>query len=251
MRVTTPVWIGLDVPELAAACEHGVRVAVVDSGIAPAHPHVGAVAQGVSLVGDEPLDTADRLGHGTAVAAALRDLAPSVELVPVRVLERDLATTARLLVRAILWATDHEIAIVNLSFGTTNVAHIPLFDDALSAAREAGVLVVSAARQESTTWYPGSLSGALGVEADVALARTGILITDRGLAASPYPRSIPGVPVTRNLAGVSFAVANACGVLARAVSCGAPRTPEGMRAWLLALTASRSPSSAPPHGTGL
>lgn len=242
--MTTPRWVGLDVPVLAASRGECVRVAVVDSGIAPAHPHVGAVAQGVSLVGDEPLDTADRLGHGTAVAAAMRDLAPEVVLVPVRVLERDLATTARLLTRAILWAVDHDIAIVNLSFGTTNAAHIPLFDEVLATAREAGVLVVSAARQASTTWYPGSLPGALGVEADAALARTGVLLTDGGLAASPYPRSIPGVPVTRNLAGVSFAVANACGVLARALACGAPRTPEAMRAWLHA-TAPDQPHHRP------
>ena len=35
------------------------------------------------------------------------------------------------------------------------------------------------------------------------------------LVASPYARPIPGVPLERNLNGISFAVANACGVLAR------------------------------------
>jgi len=33
--------------------------------------------------------------------------------------------------------------------------------------------------------------------------------------ASPYPRPIPGVPVTANLQGVSFAVANMTGFVAR------------------------------------
>ena len=33
--------------------------------------------------------------------------------------------------------------------------------------------------------------------------------------ASPYPRPIPGVPVERNLHGISFAVANATGLIAR------------------------------------
>jgi hypothetical protein len=33
--------------------------------------------------------------------------------------------------------------------------------------------------------------------------------------ASPFPRPIPGVPPERNLAGVSFAVANVTGFLAR------------------------------------
>ena len=35
------------------------------------------------------------------------------------------------------------------------------------------------------------------------------------LVASPHPRPIPGVPPERNLNGISFAVANATGVLAR------------------------------------
>ena len=39
--------------------------------------------------------------------------------------------------------------------------------------------------------------------------------------ASPFPRPIPGVPRERNLAGVSFAVANVTGFLARAME-GAP-----------------------------
>jgi len=35
--------------------------------------------------------------------------------------------------------------------------------------------------------------------------------------ASPYPRSIPGVPIARNLHGASFAVANMTGMVARAL----------------------------------
>lgn len=225
-------WIGLDAGVLARARGKGVRVAVVDSGIAPGHPHVGAVATGVSLVGDEPLDTADRLGHGTAVAAGIRDLAPDVELVPVRVLERDLATSARQLARAIEWAAGADVSLVNLSFGTTNAAHIALFEQALQLAADAGMLVVSAARQDTITWYPGALPGALGVHADATLAREGLVLADGGVAASPHPRPIPGVPVGRNLAGVSFAVANVCGVLARAVECGAPTQPIAMQTWL-------------------
>ncbi|MDH3270300.1 MAG: hypothetical protein OEN56_03145, partial [Gemmatimonadota bacterium] len=37
----------------------------------------------------------------------------------------------------------------------------------------------------------------------------------RVLRASPYPRPIPGVPPERNFNGISFAVANASGVVAR------------------------------------
>ena len=46
---------------------------MVDSGIAPGHVHVGAVAGGITIAGEgEPVD---RLGHGTAVAGAIRQWA--------------------------------------------------------------------------------------------------------------------------------------------------------------------------------
>jgi hypothetical protein len=54
------------------------------------------------------------------------------------------------------------------------------------------------------------------------VARDALVVTrlDDGtavFAASPYPRPIPGVPRERNLSGVSFAVANVTGFIARAV----------------------------------
>ena len=48
------------------------------------------------------------------------------------------------------------------------------------------------------------------------------------MAAAPYPRPIPGVPVEGNLNGISFAVANVTGMLARvAEGWGGVLTAEG------------------------
>lgn len=214
---------------LRACTGAGVRIAVVDSGIARQHPHVGSVESGVSLLGDDPDDWTDRIGHGTAVAAAIREKAPHAELLAVRVLDRTLATSARILARAIQWAIDADVHIVNLSLGTTNVAHIPLFEDTLRLANERGVLVVSAARHMDTPWYPGAMADAVGVLADVDVPRHGMRVRTEGEAAmfeaSPYPRPIDGVPLDRNLSGVSFAVANVTGLLALSLEAGAPRLP--------------------------
>ena len=200
----------------------GIRVAVVDSGIAARHPHVGQVAAGVSLVGDDPHDTADRLGHGTAVAAAIREKAPACTLVPVRVLDRSLATSARTLCEAIRWAAGEGIHILNLSLGTSSAAHRPAFEAALGVAAGQGLLVVSARGEAGNWWYPGSLPGVVGVVADASCPRMSVGLVDdalgRGLAASPWPRPIPGVVAERNLSGVSFAVANAAGLLARVLA---------------------------------
>lgn len=220
-------YLTTDASALAACSGRGIRIAVVDSGIAPDHPHVGPVSEGTALVGDDPGDTADRLGHGTAVAAAIREKAPNAELIPVRVLDRQLATSARVLARAIDWAVDHGAHLVNLSLGTTNETHVPLFEQALERAAAHGVLVVSARSHAGALWYPGALPGAVGVLANEQVPRGGIGIVPgtlgAGLEASPYPRPIPGVPVERNLSGVSFAVANATGLIALTLEAGALR----------------------------
>jgi hypothetical protein len=57
---------------------------------------------------------------------------------------------------------------------------------------------------------------------DAAQPRESVRVEDEEgralVVASPYPRPIPGVPVERNLNGISFAVANATGCLARALA---------------------------------
>jgi hypothetical protein len=202
----------------------GVRVAVVDSGVAVGHPHVAGVRGGVALVGDDADDIRDRFGHGTAVAAAIRQHAPACELVAVRVFDAGLATTARVLCAAIAWAADQSARLVNLSVGTTNAMHASAFEQAVARARAAGCLVVSAAADHGVVLLPGCMPGVIGVVADDSCARGEVRAERDGerlvLRASPRPRPIDGVPDDRNLSGVSFAVANVTGVLARGLSGG-------------------------------
>ena len=207
----------------------GVTVALLDSGVHAEHPHVGGVRGGVSfLSGTELGDFVDRVGHGTAVAAAIREKSPAVELIAARIFDRQLATNVDILVRAIRWAADEGAQLINLSLGTTNPVHVEKLAPAVSYAAERGSIVVSAREWNGALWLPGSLAGAVGVVADADLDRDEIEVTPNaeGLPwyrAAPYPRPIPGVPRERNLTGVSFAVANVTGFLARATeACGDP-----------------------------
>ncbi|MEQ1694034.1 MAG: S8 family serine peptidase, partial [Gemmatimonas sp.] len=138
----------LDHAHFANRTGRGVRIAVVDSGVAPGHPHVGPVEGGVSLVATAT-DTLDRIGHGTAVAAAIREKAPDAVLVPVKVFDRALVTDARTLAEAIRWAADHECQIVNLSLGTANPEHAALLEAAVAYATAHGTHVVAAFESES------------------------------------------------------------------------------------------------------
>ena len=198
----------------------GVRIAVVDSGIAPGHPHVSDVAVGISLVLSVG-DTLDRIGHGTAVAAAIREKAPDAVLVPVKVFDRTLTTDARTLAEAIRWAADNACQIVNLSLGTANAEHAALLQAAVSYAVGRGTRVVAAYESDAVRWFPGSLVGAIGVvgrsdiERDELVAELTAPFDRSPVGASIYPRPIPGVPRERNLNGISFAVANVSGFLAR------------------------------------
>lgn len=199
----------------------GVTVAVVDSGINPGHPHVGGVAAGVGFAADgtEHPDWVDRLGHGTAVAAAIREKAPDAQLLAVRVFETALTTSVLALARAIDWAAAKGARLINLSLGTANAAHESLLQDAVERGLERGALVVSPAEHDGVRWLPGALPSAAGVLLDWDCPRDAVRIEPGSngqsvLRASGYPRPIPGVPPERNLKGISFAAANATGILA-------------------------------------
>jgi len=201
----------------------GVVVAVLDSGVHASHPHVGDALVGRSFADSAPAsDFVDRIGHGTAVAAAIREKAPGVELLAVKIFDRQLATNVNVLADAIVWSADAGAKIINLSLGTANYANAERLAEAVSHARSRGALVVSARESNEVSWLPGSLPGVIGVVADSTCERNEVDITMREgdvplFSASPYPRPIPGVPPERNLHGVSFAVANVTGFLARAL----------------------------------
>lgn len=214
----------LDAPPLDERRGEGVRVAVVDSGVHATHPHVGGVTGGVAIGSDgsEADDYVDWLGHGTAVTAAIREKAPAAGLFAVKVFGDRLATSCGALVRAVEWAVEHEARLVNLSLGTSNPAHESRLAAAVNQAADRGALVVSARRSDGVRWLPGSVPGAIGVLLDWSCPRHSVRLgTDHqgapAFLASGFPRPIPGVSPARNLGGISFAVANVTGLLARLV----------------------------------
>ena len=198
-----------------------VSVAVIDSGARVPHPHLPSVEGGVAfdLQGRESDAWQDRLGHGTAAAAAIHEKAPDAALHIVKVFDTELATTVATLVRAIDWASERGIRLINLSLGTPNDFREAELAPAVERAVSRGALIVSAQEFDGRIWFPGSMAGVVGVVQDVDQPREGVAVVDLdsgpALCASPYPRPVPGVPPEHNLNGISFAVANATGVLAR------------------------------------
>lgn len=206
---------------LAEFTGRGVRIAVVDSGVHASHPHVGGIAGGFGLrEGALVEDCVDRLGHGTAVAAAIREKAPGAELLAVKVFFEKLATDVETLARAIVEAAGRGAGVINLSLGTAEIGHRARLEDAILCARQDGAIVVAARDDAGVSWLPGSLDSVAAVRSDPTLDRRAYdvrMVNDRPvIVTAPYPRDIPGVPRERNLNGISFAVANASGFVARA-----------------------------------
>ena len=214
----------LSLHSLAGRTGHGVRIAVIDSGVHAGHPHVGGIAGGASFddTGRPGEDVVDRLGHGTAVAAAIHEKAPQAELLMAKVFDRSLSATGRALEAAIDWASHQRVTLVNLSLGTTNSDHADRLSGAIERAARAGALVIAAAPDGEHRWLPGGLRGVMAVSVDWQCARESCEITFSSdghphISASGYPRPIPGVSPERNVKGQSFAVANATGLLALAI----------------------------------
>ncbi|WP_420383772.1 S8 family serine peptidase [Novosphingobium sp.] len=197
-----------------------MRVAVIDSGVFPAHSHIlsARLLRGVAIAADGSIDHSpdamiDRLGHGTAVTAAIQELAPDAEILTVRVFREGLRASARALVEAIVWAAGAGADVINCSLGTPNAAHAALFADAVARAAAARIVAPMVGADDAPCW-PGQCDGVVRVGLDWDLPR-GVAQLRGGLYyASGYPRPIPGVEQRRNLHGISFATAQISGLIA-------------------------------------
>jgi subtilisin family serine protease len=207
-----------------ASCSgRGVNVAIIDSGVNPAHPHVGGVAGGTrisSSEADSGNDYLDYIGHGTAVAGAIREKAPDAQLYAVKVFDRALTTNIEAIIKAIDWCIENEMDVINLSLGTVNVEHRDVVEQAVARAEQKGIVLVAAREMSGQSSLPGCLPSVIGVAVDWQCPRESYRMSARDddyvFFASAYPREIPGVPRERNLNGISFAVANMTGFVARA-----------------------------------
>ena len=200
------------------------RVALIDSGVSAAHPHLaGLRVWGFSLEGDQSPFTqtaafADRTGHGTACAAAMFRVYPHMELLAIRVLDDDLSTTYLNLAEAIRRAAQEGAKVINLSLGSLEVESRDPLAEATAEAHSLGAVCVAAAHPNGTPMWPADLPNVLS-----ALSHRSCPLRDlyRVPGALPrflchgYPRPIEGRPPTDNMYGPSVAAAHLSARVAR------------------------------------
>ncbi|MGV9809073.1 type VII secretion-associated serine protease mycosin [Micromonospora chersina] len=159
----------------------GITVAVIDSGVSPAHP----LLRGRVLDGEDfnqlpkRAGQCDLVGHGTLIAgiiagkegtgAPFTGIAPKARILPVRVLADnkrafDESIPAEI-GKAIRWAVDHDADVVNLSLVTLDD---PALRAAVDYALGKGVILVAAAgnrqeNQQDQPAYPAAYPGVIAV----------------------------------------------------------------------------------------
>ena len=216
--------------------ETPLTIAVLDSGIDPAHRQVGPVAGGVriALVEGEvryAADWRDGIGHGTAVAATISEDLPTDgwRLLSVRVFGRRLEAPPACLAAGIRWAAKHGAHLVNLSAGIpagTDPAGEALLAETCAEAGRSGVTIIAPRSSGDTLLVPGALPNAfpdaspdaphlIPVEADPAIPRRELVRRGPAFVTSPWARPLPPLPKERNFLGVSLAVAAVTNALVR------------------------------------
>lgn len=130
----------------------GLRIAVIDSGIEVNHPALSGIVlrDDVQVLGVGPKvevqagDGVDVYGHGTAVAAVIRRIAPEADVGSIRVLGQDLGSRTVIIREGVRQAIDRGYNILNCSFGCGLPEHIFQYKDWIDEAYIKGIHVVSA-----------------------------------------------------------------------------------------------------------
>jgi subtilisin family serine protease len=199
-----------------------LRIGVVDTGVNPWHSHVRGEIAGCRIhlgrdgMVEEDGDFRDPVGHGTAVAAVIREAFPDVGIYAVRVFDAGEGTYPSLIARGILRAAAEQCAFVNLSLAVPPGPGEDVVAAACAAAIDAGCVLVASARPDRPGWLPASLPGVYAVTADDTLAFGEVRIrAPFALAAPGRPRDLGSVAREANLYGHSFACARGLVFLAR------------------------------------
>lgn len=165
----------------------GVLVAVLDTGIDPAHPVLaGRIVNSWNFIDNNPDPTEVRMfvdsnndgvvdgafGHGTHVAGILRLAAPRSRLLVGRVLDSDGNGDVATVAAGVRWAVANGARVINMSLGM--ISQSITIESAIYDAWAKGVIVVASAGNWGSSTpvdYPASSSHVIAVAADDAYAQ--------------------------------------------------------------------------------
>ncbi|MBK8051169.1 MAG: S8 family serine peptidase [Anaerolineales bacterium] len=189
-------------PALAKYQGDGIRIAVLDTGVALTHTAlISHLVPGRDMIQDDntPQDECcgPGQGHGTHVAGIIAAIAPKSEIMPVRVLDTYGRGNTFVLAYAIEWAVKNGADVINLSLGADFDSAV--LSDAVASAVNGGVIIIAAAGNDNSPLprYPAAYPHVLGVTA-----------VDAARVKAPFANgetwvdlATPGVGITSTVVG--------------------------------------------------
>jgi hypothetical protein len=168
--------MGLDQQTASGLTGQGIRIGIIDSGCDNKHPALTHIRTGrdytkLDAAGnpDQQSWTVDTMSHGTHCAGVIagngqngiRGFAPAAEVHILKLFEGGAFDS---LIRALKYAIDNQIHVINCSLGSDQSSE--LVQSWMEQARQSGVAVVVAAGNSSgAVQFPASLPGVLTVSA--------------------------------------------------------------------------------------
>lgn len=206
----------------------GIKVAVIDTGVANDHPAVQKnYSGGVNIL--SPMFTPyDYNGHGTHVAATIAGratdlnvvgVAPRVHIYGVKAFNRKGSANLSDLLSAINWCIENRMDVVNMSFGMPKVSDT--LHEAIRTAHRQGITMVAAAGNQGNSGnvdYPARFDETIGV---TAVSKDGRLAAFSNVGDG-VDLAAPGDKITsawlngttREMSGTSMAVPHVSGTAA-------------------------------------
>lgn len=158
--------------EIAKQSDEKVKIAVLDSGI----DYISGleVEKKVNLVEEEDYILPvyeDMTGHGTGIVSIIasdgetgvKGINPDAEIYSVKVLDKENIAPISRIIKGIYWCIDHDINIINMSFGTSKYS--PALEKAVQDAYAANILLIGAAGNGSSgeVEYPAAFKEVMSV----------------------------------------------------------------------------------------
>lgn len=221
------------------AMREGVRIGIVDSGIAGDVSSRVIADASFALKDGEPVQARalpDRLRHGTAVAGIVAHFVPSAALYVAQVFADRFITTPVQVAAAIDWLTGERVQVINLSLGLP--ADRAVLAEACARALAAGTILCASSPARGAPVFPASYPGVLRMTGDARCARDeiswlGTAQADFGAHVRPLDGEVSS--------GASIGCAHLTGHVGRYFAQGGAADREALHSWLTARASYRGP----------
>lgn len=239
---------------LASGTGKGVRVGILDSGVASHLPQLGGrVLSNHEVVEDRykgarivPQERgSDVIEHGTACAYIIHRQAPDAELHSVRVIGQSYGATTGKLLAALEYAVEQDWHILNLSLGTeANYERIARLAD--RAYYRGQIWVAAKDNKRNKVGYPAGLASVVGVDMDFFEDPLSFRFHSRQEteveACGVYVEAPTSDGGWQQFTGTSFACPQITGIAARLREHFPDLTPFQLKTALAALRENRDPA---------